>query len=244
MKKEQIKDMNNMDLMRAIYKEVKETKTIVEGHTQILERHEKILEEHTEILKRHEKILEEHTTKLENLEKVQQEHTTKLENLEKVQQEHTAKLENLEKVQQEHTTKLENLEKVQQEHTMKLENLEKEQQEHTIRLRRLEEGQEFNFKKIIDHNLKIDKLIENLNVSDKVEKLHFEYVRNKFKRLEQKVDSNFKELNDKINNIRDIIIKLDNIKFKGINDYERIVLNDLESRISILEEETETYKLD
>ena len=127
---------------------------------------------------------------------------------------------------------------------MKLENLEKEQQEHTIRLRRLEEGQEFNFKKIIDHNLKIDKLIENLNVSDKVEKLHFEYVRNKFKRLEQKVDSNFKELNDKINNIRDIIIKFDNIKFKGINDYERIVLNDLESRISILEEETETYKLD
>ena len=202
MKKEQIEDMSDMDLMRAIYKEVKETKTIVEGHT--------------EILKRHEKILEEHTEKLENLEKVQQEHTEKLENLEKVQQEHTEKLENLEKVQQEHTTKLE----------------------------RLEEGQEFNFKKIIDHNLKIDKLIENLSVSDKVEKLHFEYVRSKFKRLEQKVDSNFKELNDKINNLRDVIIKLDNSKNKGINDYERIVLNDLESRISILEEETETYKLD
>ena len=216
MKKEQIEDMSDMDLMRAIYKEVKETKTIVEGHT--------------EILKRHEKILEEHTEKLENLEKVQQEHTEKLENLEKVQQEHTEKLENLEKVQQEHTEKLENLEKVQQEHTTKLE--------------RLEEGQEFNFKKIIDHNLKIDKLIENLSVSDKVEKLHFEYVRSKFKRLEQKVDSNFKELNDKINNLRDVIIKLDNSKNKGINDYERIVLNDLESRISILEEETETYKLD
>ena len=201
MKKEQIEDMNNMDLMKAIYKEVKETKTIVEGHTQILERHEKILEEHTEILKRHEKILEAHTTKLDNLEKVQQEHTTKLENLEKVQQEHSLKLE------------------------------------------RLEDGQEFNFKRIIDHNLKIDKLIENLNVSDKVEKLHFEYVRNKFERLERKVDSNFRELNDKIKDMRDIIIKFDNLNFKGINDYERIVINDLESRISILEEESETYKL-
>lgn len=194
MKKEQIENMNDMDLMRAIYKEVTETKTIVEGHT-------KLLEEHTKILKKHEKILEEHTIKLENLEKVQQEHTAKLENLEKVQQEHTIKLE------------------------------------------RLEEGQEFNFKKIIDHNLKIDKLIENLNVSDKVEKLHFEYVRNKFDRLERKVDSNFKELNDKIKDIRDVIIKFDNLNFKGINDYERIVLNDLESRISILEEESETYKL-
>ena len=174
---------------------------------------------------------------------MQQEHTTKLENLEKVQQEHTAKLENLEKVQQEHTAKLENLEKVQQEHTAKLENLEKVQQEHSLKLERLEDGQEFNFKRIIDHNLKIDKLIENLNVSDKVEKLHFEYVRNKFERLERKVDSNFRELNDKIKDMRDIIIKFDNLNFKGINDYERIVINDLESRISILEEESETYKL-
>ena len=105
--------------------------------------------------------------------------------------------------------------------------------------------------------------------------MHFEYTSNKFNRLEQKIDSNFKYLDEKIENtksklvsettdvlgsfsiaatksIKNIENKIDNEKnerileidqIKGINDYNKIILRNLESRICILEEESEKYNL-
>ena len=105
--------------------------------------------------------------------------------------------------------------------------------------------------------------------------MHFEYTRNKFERIDKKIDSNFVYLDNKIENTRDKLItqitdlfenfaittsklisnlenkienemnerKTDVSKIKSLNEYDRIILNNLESRISILEEESEKYNL-
>ena len=107
----------------------------------------------------------------------------------------------------------------------------------------------------------------------RTEKLHFEYITNKFNRMEQRIDSNFKYLDEKIDNTKNKLVTdisdslerfsitttklIDNIekkidtevrerkleisKLNGFNDYDKIILNNLESRISILEEENEKY---
>ena len=93
--------------------------------------------------------------------------------------------------------------------------------------------------------------------------------------MEQKIDSNFKYLDEKIDNtknklvseatdvfesfsmaatksIKNIENKIDNEKheriieignIKGMDDYNKIILRNLESRISILEEENEKYTI-
>lgn len=118
----------------------------------------------------------------------------------------------------------------------------------------------------------IDKKLDNL---DKVKKLHFEYTTNKFNRIEQKIDSNFKYLDEKIDNtknklaseitdifesfsvattksIKNLENKMDNeknerimeiSKMRSLNDYDRIILKNLESRITILEEESQNYEV-
>lgn len=118
----------------------------------------------------------------------------------------------------------------------------------------------------------IDKKIDNL---DKIEKLHFEYITNKFNRIEQKIDSNFKYLEEKIDNTKNKLVsettdifesfsvattksiknlenKMDNeknerimeiSKMRSLNDYDRIILKNLESRITILEEESQNYEV-
>ena len=120
---------------------------------------------------------------------------------------------------------------------------------------------------------KTDKISKSLDDLSRTEKLHFEYTTNKFSRLDQKLDSNFKYLDEKINNtknklvseatdifesfsiattksIKNIENKIDNEKheriieignIKGMDDYNKIILRNLESRISILEEESEKY---
>ena len=102
-----------------------------------------------------------------------------------------------------------------------------------------------------------------------------EYITNKFNRIEQKIDSNFKYLDEKVDNtknklaseiieifesfsiataksIKNIENKIDNEKnerileidkIKGLNDYNKIILKNLESRITILEEESEKYNI-
>ena len=122
---------------------------------------------------------------------------------------------------------------------------------------------------------KMDKMSKNLDDLSRNEKSHFEYISNKFNRLEQKVDSNFKYLDEKIDNtknklvsettevlesfsiaatksIKNIESKIDNEKnervlqidqIKGMNDYNKIILRNLESRICILEEESEKYNI-
>ena len=122
---------------------------------------------------------------------------------------------------------------------------------------------------------KTDKISKSLDDLSRTEKLHFEYTSNKFNRLEQKIDSNFKYLDEKIDNtknklvsetsdilesfsiaatksIKNIENKINNEKnervsqidqIRGMNDYNKIILRNLESRICILEEESEKYKL-
>jgi len=119
----------------------------------------------------------------------------------------------------------------------------------------------------INEELKIHREILNMH-SKKLEEHD-----NKFGRIEQKIDSNFKYLDSKIDNtknklISEIVEELDKFsisttklinnlesklkneqderileisKMKGINDYNKIILKNLESRISILEEESEKY---
>lgn len=84
---------------------------------------------------------------------------------------------------------------------------------------------------------KIDRKLDNL---DKIERLHFEYTRNKFGRLDKKMDSNFSCLDNKIDNETEER-KVDISRIEGIKDFDRIVLSDFGSRISILEEESEKY---
>ena len=122
---------------------------------------------------------------------------------------------------------------------------------------------------------KIDKISRNLDDLSRTEKLHFEYTNNKFNRLEQKIDTNFKYLDEKIETTKNKLVsemtdvlesfsvaatktmkniesKIENEKnertleidqIKGINDYNKIILRNLESRICILEEESEKYNL-
>ena len=122
---------------------------------------------------------------------------------------------------------------------------------------------------------KLDKVSKNLDDLSKTEKLHFEYINNKFNRLEKNNECNFKYLNEKIDNtknklvseatdvfesfssvvsksIKNIENKIDNEKnerileidkINGINDYNKIILRNLESRICILEEENEKYNV-
>lgn len=122
---------------------------------------------------------------------------------------------------------------------------------------------------------KTDKISKSLDDLSRTEKLHFEYTSNKFNRIEQKIDSNFKYLEEKIDNtknklvsetsdilesfsiaatksIKNIENKIDNEKnervlqidqIRGMNDYNKIILRNLESRICILEEESEKYNL-
>lgn len=118
----------------------------------------------------------------------------------------------------------------------------------------------------------IDKKLDNL---DKIEKQHFEYTTNKFNRIEQKIDSNFKYLDEKVDNTKNKLVseikdifenfsvtttksiknlenKMDNeknerimeiSKMRSLNDYDRIILKNLESRITILEEESQNYEV-
>ena len=116
----------------------------------------------------------------------------------------------------------------------------------------------------------IEKKLDNL---EKTEKSHFEYACNEFERIENKIDSNFKHLNDKIDNTKDKIVSevidvledfsivtsksIENVENKlrteskereyqierlnNLTEYDKIVLKNLESRISILEEESQKY---
>lgn len=155
----------------------------------------------------------------------------------------------------EHSKTLSEHTKILNKHTKKLE-------EHDERFATLEN--------------KTDKICKNLDDLGKTEKLHFEYTTNKFNRIEQKIDTNFKYLDEKIDttknnlisetadiletfslattkSIKNIENKIENEKkervldigqIKGLNDYNKIILRNLESRISILEEESEKYNLD
>lgn len=110
---------------------------------------------------------------------------------------------------------------------------------------------------------KIEAICEKI---DKIGKDYLEYVCKRFEQIDNKIDSNFYYLNNKIMNnftddveifdkitckaIKNIENKKDNEKeerkyvienIKNLSDYDRIVLKNLESRISILEEESEKY---
>jgi len=72
----------------------------------------------------------------------------------------------------------------------------------------------------------IDKKLENIN---KLEKFHFEYTRNRFSKINKKIENEIKQRKEDIS------------KIERINDFDKIVLSEFGSRISILEEESEKY---
>ena len=104
---------------------------------------------------------------------------------------------------------------------------------HTERL----EEHDKRFETLENKTDKIDKKLDDL---DKIQRLHFEYTGNKFGRLDKKIDYNFSCLDNKIDNETEER-KVDISRIEGIKDFDRIVLSDLGSRISILEEESEKY---
>ena len=114
----------------------------------------------------------------------------------------------------------------------------------------------------IELNEKIDKVYNELN--EKIDKVYNE--------LNEKIDRVYNELNEKIDNTKDTLVfeiaeelksitdmtsksinnlekKLDNeiedrkVDVSKVKDFNRIILNDIRSRVSILEEETEKYNL-
>ena len=118
-------------------------------------------------------------------------------------------------------------------------------------------------------NEKIDKVYNELN--EKIDKVYNE-LNEKIKILEEKIDTIYNELNEKIDNTKNTLVieiaeelsnfsamtaksinnleqRIDNEKedrivdISKIKDFNRIILNDMRSRISILEEETEKYNL-
>ena len=164
-------------------------------------------------------------------------------------------LENTQKEVSDMHKEIGNLNNKLNEHTKILNN-------HTEILDAHTENFEENDKRFESLEIKLDKISKNLDDLSRTEKLHFEYITNKFNRMEQKIDSNFKYLDEKIDNTKNKLvsevtdefesfsmattkfiknIEIDNIK--GMDDYNKIILRNLESRISILEEETEKYTI-
>ena len=122
-------------------------------------------------------------------------------------------------------------------------------------------------------NKRLDKLEFRMDSMEKTEKAHFEQTCNEFERLEKKIDSNFKYLDEKIDTTKEkivlevidgveevsasvskIINKVENKvdtevkerkyqieKLNNLTEYDKIVLKNLESRVSILEEEAQKY---
>ena len=157
----------------------------------------------------------------------------------------------------------------------KVDKLENNVEEIKVTLDKHSEKLEEHDKRFESLEHKTEKISKNLDDLSRTEKLHFEYTSNKFNRLEQKIDSNFKYLDEKIDNTKNKLIsetsdvletfsisatksiknienKIDNEKnervlqidqIRGMNDYNKIILRNLESRICILEEESEKYNI-
>ena len=107
------------------------------------------------------------------------------------------------------------------------------------------------------YNKRFDQMEEYIENIDKGEKLHFEYIVNKLNKMEQKLTADINDLfrSFSIGTTKETEISEDKIKDKlptrkielsqinSFNDYDRIILKNLESRISILEEETQKYDI-
>ena len=140
-----------------------------------------------------------------------------------------------------------------------IEKLKTDVEETKIRLDKLEE--------------RMDNIENRMDNMEKTEKAHFEHTCNEFERLEKKIDSNFKNLDEKIDIVKQktVIEVIDGVeqitatiskminnvenkinteikerkyqidKLKNLTEYDKIVLKNLESRVSILEEESQKY---
>jgi len=238
MEKYDIEKLNNIELMKIIYKEIMELKSSINNKTE--EKVDRLTNSVNKLETKVEKIdeLAEAVNKLETkVEKIDELADT-VNKMEKDFKEMKKDIKEIKTTLDKHSEKLE-------EHDKKLESLDN----------------------------KTDKIFKNLDDLSRTEKLHFEYTTNKFSRLDQKLDSNFKYLDEKMDNtknklvseatdvfesfsiattksIKNIENKIDNEKheriieignIKGMDDYNKIILRNLESRISILEEESEKY---
>ena len=120
---------------------------------------------------------------------------------------------------------------------------------------------------------RMDSMENRMDNFEKTEKAHFEHTCNEFERIEKKIDSNFKNLDKKIDITKEKIIieviegveevsattskfisKVENKvetevkerkyqieRLNNLTDYDKIVLKNLESRVAILEEESQKY---
>lgn len=271
-----IEELNSVEIMKAMYKEILELKEKINNKTE-----EKVdkLEGKFDKLEGKFEGLEGKFDRLEgkfdglgdevkNIKKDVSDLNNKVDNLtdnvNKLNSDSEKMKEDIEEIKttlDEHKKILDEHSKTLSEHTKILNKNTKKLEEHDERFATLEN--------------KTDKICKNLEDLGKTEKLHFEYTTNKFNRIEQKNDTNFKYLDEKIDttknnlisettdiletfslattkSIKNIENKIDNEKnerildigqIKGLNDYNKIILRNLESRISILEEESEKYNL-
>lgn len=245
-------ELNNEELIKVIYKEILEIKEKMNNKTE-----EKIDRLENKVNKIDNKVdgLDNKVNAIDDkVDKVNKEMKEDIKEIKSTLDEHT-------KILDEHTKTLAEHSKILTEHTKILNKHTKKLEEHDEKFANLEN--------------QTDKICKNLDDLGKTEKLHFEYTTNKFNRIEQKIDSNFKYLDEKIDttknnlvsetsdiletfslattkSIKNIENKIDNEKnermldigqIKGLNDYNKIILRNLESRISILEEESEKYNL-
>jgi len=134
--------------------------------------------------------------------------------------EHSKKLD-------EHDIRFEKIDKKLDGHDIRFEKIDKKLDDHDNKFNRIEQKLDSNFKYLDE---KIDNT-KNKLISAIVEEL------DKFSVSTTKLINN---LESKIRNEQEERI-LEISKMKGINDYNKLILKNLESRISILEEESEKY---
>ena len=229
-----MEDINKKNLIEEIYKEVKYNNQLISDMKEIkvkLEKIENKLEEQDEKFEKIQNKLEENDEKFEKdrnniikclmrrkFEKIEDE-VGKIDYELKIYNERFSKIEK----------KLENIDKIEE----KLDNIDKIEKLHfeyiTNKFNRIEQKIDSNFKYLDE---KIDNTKDKLvsNITDLIENFSINA-----SKLIDNVENKIK------NEVRERKIEIS--KVKGLNDYDRIILKNLESRISILEEESQKYQI-
>ena len=246
-----VNESNSIELIRAIYKEIIETKEAVnkKNAEKIDNLGNKVAEMNEEIKKIDDfgntvEGIKEEIKKIDDLSDTVEEMKEEIKKIDDLSDTVEEMKEEIKKIDdlsdtveeiKEEIKKIDDLGNTVNEMQKDIKEIKGTLNKHTEKLE--EHDKRFdNLEKKTDN---IEKKLDNL---DKIERLHFEYTRNKFARLDKKIDTNFSCLENKIENEAEER-KVDISRIEGKNDFDRIVLSDFGSRISILEEEGEKYNI-
>lgn len=222
MKEKDINELNSIELMKAIYKEIIEIK----------ENANKVNDKKIDNLSNN---LNDMNNKVDSLSANFNEMSNKVDGLSNKFNEMSNRVDSLSNNFNNMSNKVDNLSNNFNNMKKDIKDIQSILKVHTDKFKQHDE-------KFESLESKVDKIGDKLDNLDKIERLHFEYTRNKFSRLDKKIESNFSCLNNKIDNETEER-KVDISRLETFKEFDKIVLNDFGSRISILEEESEKYNL-